>query len=62
MNRLTSTKSITFTHQDPASIPPNRFVMGSVGGARIIGPGGVIIFRYDVGGTPRWVLLADPSL
>jgi len=61
-NRLSSTKSLTFNHQDVASNPTNRFVNGSTGAARVIGPGGTIAYRYDVGGTPRWILLADPSL
>jgi len=61
-NRLTSSKSLTFNHQDAGSNPTNRFVNGSTGGPRVIGPGGTIAYRYDVGATPRWVMLLDPSL
>jgi hypothetical protein len=62
VNRLTSSKSLTFNHQDVGSNPTNRFVNGSLGGPRVIGAGGCIAYRYDVGGTPRWMMLLDPSL
>jgi hypothetical protein len=61
-NRLNSTKSLQVEHQNAGSNPTNRFVNGSTGGARLLGPGGAAIYAYDVGGSQRYTLLAAASL
>jgi hypothetical protein len=61
-NRLTSNKSLSIEHQNAGSNPTNRFVNGSTGGARVLGPGGSAMYSYNIGGSGRWVLLSAPSL
>lgn len=60
--RLTSNKSLSVEHQNAGSNPTNRFVNGSTGGARVIGPGGFALYSYNIGGSGRWVLMSSPSL
>jgi len=54
LNRNSSGGNATFEHQNGGSTPTNRFVNGFTGGPRVVGPGGMIGYYYDVGGTPRW--------
>lgn len=61
-NRPTSNKSLSIEHQNPGSIPGNRFLNGSTGGARVIGAGGFAMYCYNIGGSGRWVLMSAPSL